>query len=585
MHLTVLACDLDGTLAQDGRVSPETWQALRQAKLAGLTMILVTGRVLDSFLTSGPYDELFAAIVAEDGAVVRFPNRDETAMPFGGLPPEVMARIMALDVPLEQGQAILATHVPHDEAILAELRKTGGGATVEYNRGAVMILPPGATKATGLRYALRELGYSPRNVVGCGDAENDRSLFQAVELAAAVPNASSDIRALADIVLPRSNGAGVRSLIGDLVSGKRLDRSPRPSHALYLGQELDDTPFYLDSYAFVDRNAGIFGASGTGKSWLAGLLIEELLKQGYHACIIDPEGDYRGIQALPHTLLLGGTERPLPAVVDLVTLVEHSNISLILDLSAYSPEECKHYVADVLRTLWGLRTRRGRPHYFLLDEIQSLCPRGGDGLTDLVLQGMERGGVTVVSYRPSLVSRKVLEAIDYYVLNSLYLPEEIDEVTAQIDNFGGDTSVLSDLATLSQDQAYVYLRQRRGPFHLQMRTSARQVPHVRHLHKYLRGSLAPAKRFYFHSPSGRDHYPAAGNLWDLRQALADLPLATLTYHLDRHDLENWLKQVLRDETLARRLRKIRHRNLGGEELRRALLETVINRYEELNRLT
>ena len=52
-----------------------------------------------------------------------------------------------------------------------------------------MVLPLGATKGTGLAYALHELGYSPHNVAACGDAENDRSLFEVAEYAAAVANA------------------------------------------------------------------------------------------------------------------------------------------------------------------------------------------------------------------------------------------------------------------------------------------------------------------------------------------------------------------------------------------------------------
>jgi hydroxymethylpyrimidine pyrophosphatase-like HAD family hydrolase len=70
MHLIALACDLDGTLADSGEVAADTWALLRQAKTAGLALLLVTGRILQSFTPDGPYAEIFDAIVAEDGAVV-----------------------------------------------------------------------------------------------------------------------------------------------------------------------------------------------------------------------------------------------------------------------------------------------------------------------------------------------------------------------------------------------------------------------------------------------------------------------------------------------------------------------------------
>jgi hydroxymethylpyrimidine pyrophosphatase-like HAD family hydrolase len=46
---------------------------------------------------------------------------------------------------------------------------------VIFNKGAVMILPTGINKATGLAAALSDLKLSPHNVVGIGDAENDHA--------------------------------------------------------------------------------------------------------------------------------------------------------------------------------------------------------------------------------------------------------------------------------------------------------------------------------------------------------------------------------------------------------------------------
>ncbi len=158
MYLKVLACDLDNTLAENGVIADETWIMLKKAKKAGIALILVTGRKLDSFAAEGPFSEYFEAIVAEDGAAIYYPKNDTVNLPFGHLSLELIHRLADLDIPLDRGIAIAATWVPHDEVILDTLRELGGGATVEYNRGAVMILPPGATKGTGLSIALQELG-------------------------------------------------------------------------------------------------------------------------------------------------------------------------------------------------------------------------------------------------------------------------------------------------------------------------------------------------------------------------------------------------------------------------------------------
>ena len=44
MYLKILALDLDGTLAENDQVAPETVHHLRMAKEAGFILILATGR-------------------------------------------------------------------------------------------------------------------------------------------------------------------------------------------------------------------------------------------------------------------------------------------------------------------------------------------------------------------------------------------------------------------------------------------------------------------------------------------------------------------------------------------------------------
>jgi hydroxymethylpyrimidine pyrophosphatase-like HAD family hydrolase len=88
VHLTVLACDLDGTLAEHGQVAAETWDVLRRAREAGLALLLVTGRVLDTFAADGPFAEVFEAVLAEEGAAVYFTRNDGVMLPFGRLAPD-----------------------------------------------------------------------------------------------------------------------------------------------------------------------------------------------------------------------------------------------------------------------------------------------------------------------------------------------------------------------------------------------------------------------------------------------------------------------------------------------------------------
>ncbi len=589
MHLKILACDLDGTLAEDGRVAPETWAALHQAKSEGLTIILVTGRILDDFSTVSPATEICEAIIAEDGAVIFFPRRDVVVFPFGHLATEISDQLQMHGVPLQRGLAIAATAIPHDELVIQALRQVGGGLTVEYNRDSVMILPPGATKGTGLQFALRELGYSPRNVVACGDAENDRSLFEMAELSVAVANAIPDMRARADVVMAEEDGAGVRALIQELLHGRIPPRQPRPGRQLLLGHDQNGDPVHLDSFLLANGNLGIFGASRSGKSWMGGLLAEEMLKQGYQIFLIDPEGDYRNLRAYPHTLVVGGSDTNLPPVVDLINFMEYDGISLILDLSIYTIAERTQYLVELLRALRGLRKRRGRPHWFLIDEIQNLCSADGGELCDLIIEDMKEGGYAVVSYRPSQVAPALLERLDHCLVTQVRLPEELAVLQAILYKHNGSADLVARLQTLPVGQAYLCLKdgnhwQRPPGGIVNLRARPREIPHIRHLHKYLRAPLPAPKRFYFYDGQGRYLHRAAASLWEFCEALAELPLGSLQYHLQRHDFENWLQGVLYDDELARRVRKVRRHNLEGEAMRQALIEAAKDRYEELDSL-
>ena len=423
MYLHIIALDLDGTLALHDTVAPETWAVLRQARAAGFELILVTGRRLEVLPSLGPFDEIFQAIVAENGAAVYYPRTDVVVLPFGRVAPEVADRLEALQVPLERGLAIAATWEPYTQQVSEVLAATGYAAAVEYNKGAVMVLPPGASKGTGLMVALQELGGSPRNLIACGDAENDRSMFNLAEVAVAVANAAPGITELADVVLPEENGAGIQRFLQQLVRGELPCTRTRPDRRISLGHTLEGTPVYLSPVTLLNGNLGIIGDSGTGKSWLAGLLVEHLLRLHYPLCIIDPEGDYRALRSFPHTLLLGGDETPPPPVADVVTLFEYSNISLILDLSLWERTQQVEYVTELLHGLFNLRARCGQPHWFLIDEVQYFCPAGGGPLTDLITGQLRQGGIGIVSYRPAQIAPAVLQLIGHWLVTHVEVEE------------------------------------------------------------------------------------------------------------------------------------------------------------------
>ena len=74
MHYRALATDYDGTLAEDGRVSSLTIQALERLRKSGRRSILVTGRELPELLGIFPRIELFDRVIAENGGLLYDPG-------------------------------------------------------------------------------------------------------------------------------------------------------------------------------------------------------------------------------------------------------------------------------------------------------------------------------------------------------------------------------------------------------------------------------------------------------------------------------------------------------------------------------
>lgn len=218
MHYLALATDYDGTIAHDGIVDADTLAALRRVRESGRKLILVTGRELEDLFATFDHINLFDLAVLENGALLYYPSKKE-ARQIAPPPPEALVeRLKATGVPLSAGRSILATVVPHEHTVLAAIHELGLEWHVIFNKGSVMALPSGITKATGLTSALEELGIPAERVVGVGDAENDHAFMRMCGLSVAVANALPAVKETADIVTTDARGFGVTELIDRLLA-------------------------------------------------------------------------------------------------------------------------------------------------------------------------------------------------------------------------------------------------------------------------------------------------------------------------------------------------------------------------------
>lgn len=219
MRYLALATDYDGTIAHDGVVDVPTLAALDRLRASGRKLILVTGRELDDLFATFAHCDKFDRVVAENGALVYRPDTKDVRVLTEPPPERFVAELRRRGVaPLSVGRTIVATVEPHEHAVLTAIRELGLEWHVIFNKGSVMALPSGVTKATGLTPVLADLGLRPEQVVGVGDAENDHAFLTTCGCAVAVANALPSVRERADLVTAGARGAGVTELIDRLLA-------------------------------------------------------------------------------------------------------------------------------------------------------------------------------------------------------------------------------------------------------------------------------------------------------------------------------------------------------------------------------
>ena len=228
MQYQALATDYDGTLAHDGHVEPETLAAARRLRESGRKLILVTGRELPELQSVFPDMDVCDCIVAENGAVLYWPTEGREEV-LGEPPPEAfVTEVARRDVkPFSLGKVIFATWRPHEAAVLEIIQSLGIEYHIIFNKRAVMVLPSGVNKATGLAKALKRLKMSAHHVVGVGDAENDHAFLDSCAVAAAVENALPALKERCDMVLEQDHGRGVIELIDRLLGDDLASLGPR----------------------------------------------------------------------------------------------------------------------------------------------------------------------------------------------------------------------------------------------------------------------------------------------------------------------------------------------------------------------
>ena len=536
MRYFALACDYDGTLAENGCVASETILALERFLTSGRKLVLVTGRELGDLQSVFSRLDLFEWVVAENGAVLYRPA-DKLERIVGEIPLErFLAALRKAKVePLFVGRVVVATWKPNEKVVIDAIRDLGLELQVIFNKEAVMVLPAGINKATGLKAAIKELGLSLHNVVGVGDAENDHAFMSVCECSVAVGNALQSIKERADITTPGEHGHGVIELVNQLLADdlRRFDSHLKRHHIVIGttdGHEVKHLPYGV--------NALLAGKSGGGKTTLATGLLERLVEQDYQVCILDPEGDYDNLEGA----VALGSRQAVPQIDEILQILENPETHAVINLLGIPWDERPPFFQVLFPRLQEMRARYGRPHWLVVDETHHLLPALWRPATLTLPE--KSGGMIFVTVHPRELMPSALASVDLV----LAVGEAPGETIRDFTEAAGHELPQLKHRTLETGQAlYWSLYDKSAP--LLLNVPLGRTERQRHKRKYAEGELSPERSFYFRGRENRLNLRAHNLIQFLR--IADgIDDTTWLHHLHRGDYSRWFLNVIKDETLA-----------------------------------
>ncbi len=223
----------------------------------------------------------------------------------------------------------------------------------------------------------------------------------------------------------------------------------------------------------------VAGSSGSGKSYLTSILIEELNAIGIPFLIVDPDGEYQSLCQIP------GISLVTPGKDWIAKALKHleDGQGVIVDISELDTDDQRWAYTRLLQGLWDRqRTQRSegqhRAMVLIVEEAHLFAPqkRAGEAAQSLEItvtiarRGRKHGINTVfVSQRPGDLEKDVLGQSNVRIIMRLDLEHDFNAVKTLLPKGIKHETVLS----LMTGEFFLRI----GPdFHRVQRVRARRVP-------------------------------------------------------------------------------------------------------------
>jgi Cof subfamily protein (haloacid dehalogenase superfamily) len=266
--IKLVAIDLDGTLlTSEKEISTRNKEVLAQAKVAGVKVVLCTGRPLaaiEGYLeTLGLCDDGDYSITFNGGLVQKNDTGEiieKNLMPLEDIhilhelaktlnvPLDILSDGTVLQLPVSEDHislysqlnnlltfepvelAQMTTDRIYNKAVVAideeyldeQIKKIPSEFYERYEviktrSNLLEFMPKGITKAYGISLLAKDLGIEQEEIMTIGDEENDLPMIEYAGLGVAMENAVASVKALADVITDTNDNDGVAKAVEKFV--------------------------------------------------------------------------------------------------------------------------------------------------------------------------------------------------------------------------------------------------------------------------------------------------------------------------------------------------------------------------------
>lgn len=233
---------------------------------------------------------------------------------------------------------------------------------------------------------------------------------------------------------------------------------------MHIGQTALGNDVEVPVEDFTTAGTAILAMRGAGKSWLSGVLAEQLSKERIPFVIVDPEGEYWTLRVrFSNVIIAGGEHADIPLEGEIAEILGRSvvedHLQLVLDLSDMRRNEQREFLNRFLSELFAKGTELKIPIWICFEEADIWVPQSGNpicktAVLDICQRGRKRGiGFALVSQRPSIVDKTALSQAEFRFFKRFQQPHDLRAVK---DYLGSYSDMADTLPSLSVQEALLY---------------------------------------------------------------------------------------------------------------------------------